>query len=94
MKHILIVWIGWNLITFLMMGIDKWKAKHERRRISEKRLLTSCFLMGAVGGGAGMLVFHHKTRKLKFQILVPIALLLNAVALIGVVYMSMNGPWN
>ena len=90
MKHLIIIWLVWNLITFLMMGIDKWKAKHNRHRISEKTLLLSCFLMGAVGGGVGMLVFHHKTRKMKFKILVPLALLINVAAVIGGFYVIMQ----
>lgn len=89
MKHLLIIWLMWNLITFLLMGIDKWKAKHERRRISEKTLLLSCFAMGAIGGGIGMLAFHHKTRKLKFQILVPAAVAVNFLAVAGIAYLTM-----
>ncbi|MBR5488315.1 MAG: DUF1294 domain-containing protein, partial [Firmicutes bacterium] len=50
MKHLLIIWGLWNLAVFFMMGIDKWKAKHDRRRISEKTLLLSCLAMGAIGG--------------------------------------------
>ncbi len=88
MKHLLIIWLTWNMITFLMMGIDKWKAKHEKRRISEKTLLLSSFAMGAIGSGAGMLVFHHKTRKLKFQILVPLSLILNFLIVAGIIYIA------
>ena len=91
MKHILIIWLVWNLAVFFMMGIDKWKAKRSRRRISEKTLLLSCLAMGAIGGAVGMLVFHHKTRKRKFQILVPAALFLNAAAVFGIVYLAVNG---
>lgn len=90
MKHIFILWLIWNVITFLMMGIDKWKAKHNKRRISEKTLLISAFLMGAVGSGAGMLVFHHKTRKLKFKILVPAALLRNIAVPAVILYFMIN----
>lgn len=91
MKHLLIIWDLWNLAVFFMMGIDKWKAKHDRRRISEKTLLLSCLAMGAIGGATGMLVFHHKTRKRKFQILVPILLFLNAAAVFGMIYLTVNG---
>ena len=77
----------WNLISFLIMGIDKRKARKEKRRISEKTLLTCAFLMGGIGVGAGMLVFHHKTLKWKFRILVPLAVLCNAVVLFGLGYL-------
>lgn len=73
-----------------MMGIDKWKARHEKRRISEKTLLLSSFAMGAIGSGTGMLLFHHKTRKMKFKILVPLALILNFLIITGIVYIMIN----
>lgn len=91
MKHLFILWAVWNLVVFFMMGIDKWKAKHDKHRISEKTLLLSCFLMGAAGGGAGMLIFHHKTRKRKFQILVPLSLVINVAAVMGIIYIAVNG---
>lgn len=86
MKLLILIMAIWNLITFLMMGIDKWKAKKEKRRISEKTLLTSGLCMGAVGIGAGMLVFHHKTRKIKFQVLVPLALAVNGLVIYALVH--------
>lgn len=84
------LWLIWNLFTFLQMGMDKRKAVKEKQRISEKTLLLSAFFMGAVGSGAGMLVFHHKTKKWKFRILVPLALAGNlAVICIGI-YLIQN----
>ena len=76
-KYILLIYLVWNVITFLMMGIDKRKAIKDARRISEKTLLLSAFIMGAVGSILGSLVFHHKTQKAKFRILLPIALVVN-----------------
>ena len=84
------LWLIWNLFTFLQMGMDKRKAVKEKQRISEKTLLLSACFMGAVGSGAGMLVFHHKTKKWKFRILVPLALAVNlAVICIGI-YLIQN----
>ena len=84
------LWLIWNLFTFLQMGMDKRKAVKEKQRISEKTLLLSAFFMGAMGSGAGMLVFHHKTKKWKFRILVPLALAVNlAVICIGI-YLIQN----
>lgn len=77
MKLLILLMAVWNLITFIMMGIDKSRAKADKRRISEKMLLTSSFVMGAAGITAGALVFHHKTRKFKFQILVPLSIIVN-----------------
>ena len=85
-SRILFIWlVAINLISFAAFGIDKRKAVKEKQRISEKTILLSAFLMGAVGSGAGMLVFHHKTKKWKFRILVPLALAVNlAVICIGI----------
>ena len=93
MKPLLIglVLLGvWNLITFFMMGLDKHKARKQKRRISEKTLLLSAFFMGAVGAGAGMMVFRHKTLKWKFRILVPLALLCNGAVLFGIGYLILG----
>ena len=51
-----------SLLTFCVYGIDKRKAKKEKRRISEKTLLTMSFLGGAIGGFLAMLKFRHKTK--------------------------------
>ncbi len=64
-----------NLIAFLLMGIDKRKAVRDVRRIPEKTLLTACGLFAALGGLIGMYTFHHKTRKLKFKLGVPLMLI-------------------
>ena len=70
MKLLILLMGLWNLITFAMMGVDKAKAKKNKQRISEKTLILSSFIMGALGITAGALIFHHKTRKIKFQILI------------------------
>ena len=67
----------WNIITFLLYGMDKQKAKANRNRISEKTLILSAFFMGGLGAFIGMAIFRHKTRHLKFKILVPLFLILN-----------------
>ena len=78
-KYLLIVWAVWNLITFALMGIDKVKAKCNMWRIPESTLLASAFLMGAAGSFIGSKLFHHKTRKMKFTIGLPLALLANLI---------------
>lgn len=62
-KYIIIL----NLINFILYGIDKYKARHNKWRISEKTLLTLSVLAG-VGGFLGMEIFHHKTREKKFYL--------------------------
>ena len=70
-----------NLYAFILMGIDKRKAIKNTRRISEKALLTACGLFAAPGGLIGMHVFHHKTRKLKFKLGVPLMLIAQAAVI-------------
>ena len=72
-RTILYIWlIGINLALFLVMGADKRAAKRRSRRVPENSLLALAVLGGSVGGILGMLIFRHKTQKLKFRILVPL----------------------
>ena len=61
-----------NALGLLIMLADKEKAKKHQWRIPESTLLTVAVLGGSVGCYAGMRVFHHKTRKPKFYIGVPV----------------------
>ncbi|MDP4134005.1 MAG: DUF1294 domain-containing protein [Bacillota bacterium] len=73
-----------NIIAFILYGVDKYKAINKKRRISEATLLTAAFLMGSYGAAFGMIIFNHKTKKLKFRLLVPFAVLLNtAIFILG-----------
>ena len=74
-----------NLIAFAMMGIDKFLAKKEMYRISEKALLLSAFFGGSFGSLSGMYVFRHKTQKKKFTITVPLFMIMHIV--IAIVFM-------
>jgi uncharacterized membrane protein YsdA (DUF1294 family) len=69
-----------NLFSFILMGIDKGKAKRDAWRIPERTLLLACVPFSALGGLIGMHVFHHKTRKPKFFICVPAMLIVQAAA--------------
>lgn len=69
--------LGINIFSFILMGIDKYKAIKNNYRISENTLLLISILGGGIGSLLGMILFHHKTKKLKFQILVPISILIN-----------------
>lgn len=72
-----------NLAAFLVYGIDKERARRHQWRISEKTLLGLALIGGSVGALAGMYLFRHKTRKVRFVIGVPVIL---AVQLILVLY--------
>ena len=68
-----------NALALLLMLSDKLRAKKHRWRIPESVLLASAALGGSLGALAGMWLFHHKTRKPKFYITVPLLLALHLV---------------
>ena len=63
-----------NAAGFLLMLVDKWKAKKNRWRIRESTLLLVAALGGSVGSLAGMYLFRHKTLHLKFTVGIPLIL--------------------
>lgn len=65
-----------NILGFLVMGLDKHKAKMAERRIPEDTLFMFTILGGGIGTIAGMYVFHHKTKKMKFKVGMPLILIL------------------
>ncbi len=64
-----------NVVTFVMYGIDKWKAKHNKWRIPEATLLGLAVVGGSVGAWLGMKVWHHKTMHKKFKYGIPFILM-------------------
>ena len=73
--------IGINVLTFLIYGIDKWKAKRGKWRIPEDTLIWLAIAGGSIGALLGMNLFRHKTQHRKFTLGVPVILLVQ-VALI------------
>lgn len=65
-----------NLLAFLLMGLDKAKARRHRWRIPEKTLFLSAILGGSIGAIAGMQLFRHKTKHASFRIGMPCILVL------------------
>ena len=68
-----------NLLTFIIYGIDKLKAKKAKWRISEATLLLLAVIGGSIGAWLGLQVWHHKTQHKKFYIGIPLILALQAV---------------
>ena len=66
-----------NLAAYVIMGIDKLRAKKGQWRVREGALMLVSLLGGATGTMLGMVVFKHKTNKKKFSIGVPILYLIN-----------------
>ena len=71
-----------NVVTFLLYGIDKWRAKRARWRIPEGVLLGLAAIGGSVGAWLGMGIWHHKTQHKKFRYGVPVMLLIQIALLV------------
>lgn len=68
-----------NILSLLMFGYDKLKAKKNGWRIPESRFLVLGFLGGAVGIYIGMKIFRHKTKHMLFVLGIPLLMVLNLV---------------
>lgn len=69
---VFICFIVISVITFATYGIDKYKAQHNKWRISEATLILLAALGGSVAALFAMFVFRHKTKHLKFIVGVPL----------------------
>ena len=76
-KTIIVIYmVIMSIIGFASMGIDK------KWRTPEKTLFIIAFLGGAAGSVLGMRIFKHKTKHIKFVILMPLFLVLQIAALL------------
>ena len=74
--------IAFSLVTFMLWGVDKYRARVKQWRIPERTLLILTVIGGAFGALAGMIVFRHKIRKPLFWVLVGTACILHTLFLI------------
>lgn len=72
-------WMIISIISFSLFAIDKKFAQQNKWRISENALLASAIVGGSVGALLGMFTFHHKTKKMKFMIGIPIILVIQII---------------
>ena len=68
-----------NLITFIIYGIDKFKAKKAKWRISEATLILLAVIGGSIGAWLGLQVWRHKTQHKKFFIGIPVIMAVQMV---------------
>ena len=61
-----------NIVSFFLYGIDKYKAKKNKWRISEATLLMIAVIGGSIGAWSGMRLWHHKTMHKKFKYGIPV----------------------
>ena len=74
-----------NIVAFFLYGIDKWKARHDKWRITEARLIWIAVAGGSIGALLGMRLWHHKTQHAKFRYGLPAILILQIAAVVAAV---------
>ena len=82
LKYLLAV----NVLTLIVYGLDKWKARRGCWRVPEATLLGLAAVGGSVGAWLAMQLFRHKTQKKKFRYGVPVLFVLQ----VAVVLFSLN----
>ncbi len=85
-NYVILSMILWNIITFIIYGVDKRNAIYGKQRISEKALFICAFMMGGMGALFGMRFFRHKTKHLSFKICLPLAVIVNIAVLFAFMY--------
>ena len=70
-----------NAAAFLLMLADKLKAKRGAWRIPEATLMGIAAIGGSIGALAGMYLFRHKTKHIKFTLGIPV-ILIGQIALV------------
>ena len=77
-----------NIVAFAVCAADKRAAIRNKRRVRERTL----FLLALFGGAAGlyisMMVFRHKTRKMRFKVLIPAILFAQAALITWIILRS------
>ena len=75
MVYLLIV----NAVGFILMLVDKTKARKNKWRIPEATLFLVAAIGGSVGSILGMYTFRHKTKHIKFIVGMPLILAVQIV---------------
>lgn len=79
MKYVLLYLLIINAVGFLLMLVDKYKAKKKLWRIPEATLMGVAAMGGSIGSLIGMYTVRHKTKHLKFTIGIPLILAVQVV---------------
>jgi uncharacterized membrane protein YsdA (DUF1294 family) len=75
-----------NAVSFLLMLIDKYKARKKLWRIPEGLLLSTVFAGGSLGALIGMYLVRHKTKHLQFVLGIPIMLVIHIMIAVAILY--------
>lgn len=80
LESISIIIVIINIVTFIIYGIDKYKAKKGKWRIPENSLIGLAIIGGSIGAYLGMRIWHHKTMHLKFKYGIPLIIIIQLIA--------------
>ena len=86
MKYSLLYLLLINAVGFLLMLVDKFKAKKNLWRIPEATLMTVAALGGSIGSLLGMYTVRHKTKHVKFTVGIPAILILQIALVLFIVF--------
>jgi uncharacterized membrane protein YsdA (DUF1294 family) len=75
-----------NVVGFLLMGIDKLRAKKQVWRVPEKTLFLMALIGGSIGTNVGMYVFRHKTKHWYFVIGMPLILIVQIALVVWLAF--------
>ena len=85
-QYLIIYIVAMTVITFIVFGIDKWKARNERWRTPESTLFLLSIFGGSIGALLGMQVWHHKTQHWSFRLGIPIIFILQTAFIVWYLY--------
>ncbi len=83
---IVIYIIAVNIISFIVMGMDKRKAQKRAWRIPESTLFVLAIIGGSIGSILGMHLFHHKTRHWYFLYGMPAILIVQILLVVALIF--------
>ena len=89
LKQLIVIYlVAVNVITFFLYGIDKWKARRSKWRIPEATILGLAVIGGSLGAWLGMRMWHHKTMHKKFQLGIPLIIVVQIALVIWIISKS------
>ena len=80
-----------SIISFLLYHNDKKLAIKGQERIKEKTLLSSAIYGGSIGSFLGRIIFHHKTNKIFFSIIIYLSMIIQLLVLAFIIYIKLGG---
>ncbi len=76
---IIFILVVLNIFGFVLVSLDKYKAKNKLWRIPERAFFMLSILGGSLGVYIGLFFFNHKTRRWYFMAIIPLIILAQIV---------------